>query len=157
METCGSISWTPSFRAPLKMWLNAIAQKKDPNSRDFCQYDLLDKTGENLIGVYEAAMRTLIVQNDPAINQNVYVLYSNIVTSYKRDDNGRVVGTFTPVDIFQLNNANDNIGHQIIQLKSDFYYKFHDINAITFWLQTMNGTEPINLNLTLHFSFRKSC
>ena len=102
------------------MWLNAIAQKKDPNSRDFCQYDLLDKTGENLIGVYEAAMRTLIVQNDPAINQNVYVLYSNIVTSYKRDDNGRVVGTFTPVDIFQLNNANDNIGHQIIQLKSDF-------------------------------------
>ena len=102
-------------------------------------------------------MRTLIVQNDPAINQNVYVLYSNIVTSYKRDENGRVVGTFTPVDIFQLNNANDKNGHQIIQLKSDFYYKFHDINAITFWLQKMNGKEPINLNLTLHFSFRKSC
>ena len=139
------------------MWLNAVAQKKDPLSLDFCRYDLLDKSGENLIGVYEAAMGTLIVQNDAAITNDVYVLYSNIVTSYKRDNDGRVLGTFTPVDIFQLNNGNGNNGHQLIQLKNDFYYKFHDIDSITFWLKRFNETQPINFNLTLHFSFRKSC
>ena len=101
-------------------------------------------------------MRTLIVENNAAIKNDVYVLYSNIVTSYKRDPDGRVVGVFTPVDIFQLI-ENTEPGYQIIQLKSDFFYKFHDINSITFWLQRFNQKEPINLNLTLHFSFRKSC
>ena len=106
-------------------------------------------------------MRTLIVENNAAIENDVYVLYSNIVTSFKRDRSGRVLRVFTPVEIFPLikpsNIEPENPGYQLIQLKSDFFYKFHDINSIIFWIQRFNETEPINLNLTLHFSFRKSC
>ena len=143
-------------------WTSCLAKYNKETNKSVFQ--LIDHYGSGLIGVYEASFKSAILKKDSLIprqlqsffqqsaeKKEINSLYSNIVTSFEKDKSGRVVGSFAPIQFFEIGSASENI---LIHLSPTPVYKFSDIGQISFWLQNLEGQEK-NIDLTVHFCYRK--
>ena len=70
------------------MWTNAVAKVSEFSNA--CHFDLVDKKGNFLIGLYQASFKALIIKSYERLEKGVYILYSNIVTGWEKKG-GKVV------------------------------------------------------------------
>lgn len=139
------------------MWTNAVAKVSEFSNA--CHFDLVDKKGNFLIGLYQASFKALIIKSYERLEKGVYILYSNIVTGWEKKG-GKVVGTYAPIQYIKLESGLPNPNkdyipdkYQLVYLNEQPYYKFNDITEIKFWLSNM-GNDVIH-NIIVHFAFSK--
>ena len=137
------------------MWTNAVAKVSEFSNA--CHFDLVDKKGNFLIGLYQASFKALIIKSYERLEKGVYILYSNIVTGWEKKG-GKVVGIYAPIQYIELKSGlpkEDYIPdkYQLVYLNEHPYYKFNDITEIRFWLSNMSN--DVIHNITVHFAFSK--
>lgn len=119
--------------------------------------------------MYEASIKSVLVKYKESVprtyssifgqvkdegEKQISVLCSNIVTSYKKEDSGKIVGNYPPIEIIEAHI--DTKSKQLLHLNSvHTYYPFNDIRSIKFWLEDTEGSERKNTEIDVHFSYRK--
>ena len=87
------------------MWTNAVAKVSEFSNA--CHFDLVDKKGNFLIGLYQASFKALNIKSYERLEKGVYILYSNIVTGWEKKG-GKVVGTYAPIQYIKLESGLPN-------------------------------------------------
>ena len=117
--------------------------------------------------MYQASIKSIIVKYKTSVprsyssifgqeekEKQISVVCSNIVTSYKKEASGKIVGVYTPIELIEA--YIDTTTKQLLHLNSvHTYYPFNDIRSIKFWLEDTEGNERKNVEIDVHFSYRK--
>ena len=87
-------------------------------------------------------------------DKQISVLCSNIVTSYKKEDSGLIKGSYAPIELIET--QDQATSPQLLHLNSvHTYYPFNDIRSVKFWLEDTEGNERKDVEIDVHFSYRK--
>ena len=120
----------------------------------FSEFQFCDNHGQNLIGVYEFALKCVIFKLKKQITQyEIVCLKCNIVNSVVKNQDGSIVGIHSPIEYFQLKGEKNTFVLQKFSNTGE-YFMFADKTQVQFWVTNLSE-KKVDIELSVQFSFRK--
>ena len=124
----------------------------------FADYLFSDINGQQLIGVYELSLKSVILKPKRDFRENeIFSLRSDIIASVVKNHDGSVVGEHSPIQYFELSLAGR--GASVLKVfDSKESFTFADRSIVQFYIADLKEKEVVDIEFCVHFTYRrKTC
>ena len=124
----------------------------------FADYLFSDINGQQLVGVYELALKSVILIPKREIRENeIFSLRSDIIASAVKNHDGSVVGEHSPIQYFELSFAGKNTSVLKV-FDSKELFTFADRSIVQFYIADLKEKKVVDIEFCVHFTYRrKTC
>ena len=121
----------------------------------YADYLFSDINGQQIIGVYELSVKSVILKPKREIRENeIFSLRSDIIASAVKNHDGRVVGEHSPIQYFELSPAVRDVSVLKV-FDSKELFTFADRSIVQFYIANLKEKRVVDIEFCVHFTYRK--
>ena len=121
----------------------------------YADYLFSDINGQQIIGVYELSVKSVILKPKREIRENeIFSLRSDIIASAVKNHDGSVVGEHSPIQYFELSPAVRDVSVLKV-FDSKELFTFADRSIVQFYIANLKEKRVVDIEFCVHFTYRK--
>ena len=121
----------------------------------FADYLFSDINGQQLIGVYELSLKSVILKPKRDFRENeIFSLRSDIIASAVKNHDGSVVGEHSPIQYFELSPAVRDVSVLKV-FDSKELFTFADRSIVQFYIANLKEKRVVDIEFCVHFTYKK--